>query len=271
MKRKFILLIEEFIGRLIGNSRFSIKFLSFIEQAVSRLLGKGWGSATVEKEFTAALSLLAHNNVNLCVDIGGNKGNYTEQIIKQAPACDVVIFEPATTNVETLRRKFANAPNVKIEQCAVSNEVGSATLYSNEDGSGLASLTQRRLEHLGIDFDNTEIIKTIKFEDYWKSALKSRNIDICKIDIEGHELEALAGFGEAIKHISVIQFEFGGCNIDTRNFFQDFWYFFQENGFDLHRISPIGLIPIPSYRAIDEFFSTTNYLAKRRYPTFLTE
>lgn len=240
------------------------KLLFFIERVAAYLLGKGWGSGTVKKEFAAALSLLDGKKVELCVDIGGNQGTYTEQIIKQAPSCDVVVFEPAKTNVEMLNLKFTNAPNVKIEQCAVSNEIGDATLYSNEDGSGLASLTQRRLDHFGIDFNNTESIKTIKFEDYWKVELKSRNIDICKIDIEGHELDALMGFGEAINHVSVIQFEFGGCNIDTRTYFQDFWYFFQENGFDLYRISPIGLIPIPRYRELDEFFSTTNYLAKRR-------
>lgn len=240
------------------------KLLFFIERSAAYLLGKGWGSSTIEKEFSAALSLLEDKKLGLCVDIGGNKGKYTEQIIKQAPSCDVVIFEPAKTNVETLSQKFSNISNVKIEQCAVSNEVGEATLYSNEDGSGMASLTQRRLDHFGIDFNNTESIKTIRFEDYWKVELKSKNIDICKLDIEGHELDALTGFGEAIKHVSVIQIEFGGCNIDTRTFFQDFWYFFQENEFDLYRISPIGLIPVPRYRELDEFFSTTNYLARRR-------
>ena len=240
------------------------KILFLFERLAAYLLGKGWGSATVKKEFSAALSLLKQNKVNLCVDIGGNKGAYSEQIIEKAPDCNVVIFEPAEINVELLRRKFSEVPNVKIEQCAVSNEVGGATLYSNEDGSGLASLTQRRLNHFGIDFNNTESIKTIKFEDYWKVELKSQNIDICKIDIEGHELDALAGFGEAIMHISVIQFEFGGSNIDTRTFFQDFWYFFQEHKFELYRISPIGLIHVPRYRELDEFFVTTNYLAKRK-------
>ena len=92
------------------------------------LLGKGWGSGTVEKEFSAALSLLQLNKVNLCVDIGGNKGTYTEQIIKKIPTCNVVVFEPAESNVEILRRKFSKSPNVKIEQCAVSNQVGDAIL-----------------------------------------------------------------------------------------------------------------------------------------------
>lgn len=240
-----------------------IKLLFFIERVAAHLLGKGWGSGTVEKEFSAALSLLQKNKVNLCLDIGGNKGSYTEQIIKKVPMCNVVVFEPAESNVELLRREFSSIPNVKIEQFAVSKEDGVSTLYSNEDGSGLASLTQRRLDHFSIDFNNTESVRTIRFEDYWKAELNSQNIDICKIDIEGHELDALVGFGEAIKHISVIQFEFGGCNIDTRTFFQDFWYFFQKHGFELYRISPIGLIRISRYRELDEFFSTTNYLAKR--------
>lgn len=235
------------------------------ERAAAYLLGKGWGAGTVEKEFLAALSLLQEKKINLCIDIGGNKGAYTEQIIKKAPACNVVVFEPAESNVELLRKKFSATSNVTIEQSAVTNEAADATLYGDADGSGLASLTQRRLDHFGIDFDHTESIRTIRFEDYWKAELNSRKIDICKIDIEGHELDALAGFGDAIKHISVIQFEFGGCNIDTRTFFQDFWYFFQEHGFELYRISPIGLIHIPQYRERDEFFITTNYLAKRKH------
>jgi len=240
------------------------QLLFYIERVAAYFLGKGWGSSTVRKEFAAAVSLLDEEKVSICIDIGGNKGTYSYEIIKNFFECKVVIFEPADSNVKLLNDKFSKFPNVTVEQAAVSNQIGDATLYSNEDGSGLASLTKRRLDHFGINFENTESVKTLRFEDYWKSVLNSQQIDICKIDIEGHELDALAGFGEAIKHISVIQFEFGGCNIDTRTFFQDFWYFFQENGFDLYRITPIGLIHIPRYRELDEFFITTNYLAKRR-------
>ena len=73
----------------------------------------------------------------------------------------------------------------------------------------------------------------------------------------------MLGFGVAINKISVIQFEFGGCNIDTRTFFQDFWYFFQDNGFDIYRVSPIGLIKVKKYNERDEIFTTTNYIAKK--------
>ena len=239
------------------------KLLFFIERASAHLLGKGGGGRTVAKEFSSAVSLLQNKKPILFIDIGGNQGIYTQEIAKQFPDCKVIVFEPSAKNIEVLNKKFLENKNIIIEQAAISNTTGDATLYSNEDGSPLASLTKRRLDHFGIDFDKTENITTLRFEDYWKSKLGSRKIDFCKIDIEGHELDALAGFGKAIDNISVIQFEFGGCNIDTKTYFQDFWYFFHKHDFKIYRISPIGLIQIKKYQELDEVFITTNYLAKR--------
>jgi len=85
-----------------------------------------------------------------------------------------------------------------------------------------------------------------------------------KLDIEGHELAALKGFGRALNVTRALQFEFGGCNIDTRTYFQDFWYFFRDQHFDLYRITPFGAERIRRYKERDEFFKTTNYIAVRR-------
>jgi hypothetical protein len=137
-------------------------------------------------------------------------------------------------------------------------------LHSDKEGSGLASLSKRKLDHFGIDFNLEERVEIIKFEDYWVNSLKKIEIDILKIDIEGHELFALEGLGSAIKHIKAIQIEFGGANIDTRTFFQDFWYFFVQHDYDLFRITPFGAQRIYNYKEQDEFFSTTNFIAIRR-------
>lgn len=244
---------------------FLDKIFNYLEIKFCNLQGKGWGGATVENEFNEALSLLSNKDPKLCIDIGGNVGSYTEQILKKVPNCSVVIFEPAQSNVAFLKEKFRDNSKIVIEKFAVANEKANKILYSNQDGSGLSSLTKRRLEHFGIDFSNSENITTIKFEDYWIEKLEKKNIDFCKLDIEGHEMDALIGFGEAINYIDLIQFEFGGANIDTRSFFQDFWYFFKKKNFDLFRISALGPIPIKRYKESDEFFSTTNYLAKKKF------
>ena len=88
--------------------------------------------------------------------------------------------------------------------------------------------------------------------------------DIVKIDVEGYELMVLRGFGEAIRNVRVLQFEFGGTNIDTKVFFRDLWRFFEEAGFDLYRITPLGVMRIEHYHERDELFIIANFIAVNR-------
>jgi hypothetical protein len=62
--------------------------------------------------------------------------------------------------------------------------------------------------------------------------------------------------------VRMVTFEFGGCNIDSRTYVQDFFYFFAAHGMRaMYRILPWGgLDPIPGYRETLEQFRTTNFL-----------
>jgi hypothetical protein len=65
--------------------------------------------------------------------------------------------------------------------------------------------------------------------------------------------------------IDIVTFEFGGCNIDTRTYFQDFWYFFSKASFDMYRITPSGYLhPLKAYSELHEQFRTTNFMAVTR-------
>lgn len=224
--------------------------------------GKGFGACSIENEIDS-LSFFLTKEPRLGVDIGGNIGNYSAFLRHSFPLLEIFIFEPSQTNTTKLSQRFKTDPLIHIIDSAVSNTSDTARLFSDKPGSGLSSLTQRRLDHFGTSFDTIELVKTIRFEDFWVNNLSSRFVDFVKLDIEGHELQALQGFGKAINSIGVIQFEFGGCNIDTRTFFQDFWYFFNPL-FVLYRITPFGPQLINDYRESDEYFCTTNFLAVRR-------
>lgn len=236
------------------------KLARFVESTAAHLQGKGYGSATIRKENQLVHSLLGKKS-RLAIDIGGNIGEYTAEIRRLNPDSEIHTFEPSATNIEKLNLRFAHDHKIKVLPFAISDSTGEATLFSDESGSGLASLTRRKLAHFNIEFNMKENVTTIKFEDYWRTELKKRDIDIVKIDIEGHELFALKSFGESVFSTKVIQFEFGGCNIDTRTYFQDFWYFFKERNFDLYRITPLNIEHIKRYRESDEYFRTTNYVA----------
>jgi FkbM family methyltransferase len=232
-----------------------------LEKFAAHLQGKGYGTATIARENQLVHQLLGRPPA-LVVDIGGNVGAYTAELRRRHPQAEIHVFEPSTTNLAKLRRRFGADPKISVQPFAVADEPRKATLFADESGSGMGSLAQRDLTHRGLEFEAQETVEVIRFEDYWRGPLASRPLDIVKIDIEGYELAALKGFGAALDQVAVLQFEFGGCNIDTRTYFRDFWALFQARGFQLYRITPRGLDPIVRYRESDEFFSTTNYIAR---------
>lgn len=246
------------LNRCISSLIF--KAARLLEKSAYYAQGKGYGSATIKQENKLVHQFLK-NAPALAIDIGGNIGEYSAELRRRNPNLEIHIFEPSSVNIEKLKKRFEGDKNVKVMPYAISNSEGSATLFSNRAGSPLGSLTKRKIEHHHIKFNEEEIVNTIKFENYWSNNLGKRNIDIVKIDIEGHELSALEGFGEALLNSHIIQFEFGGCNIDTRTFFQDFWNFFYDRNFKIYRITPFGSEKINIYREYDEFFSTVNYIA----------
>ena len=148
---------------------------------------------------------------------------------------------------------------------ALGKEAGEITLFSNSAGSGLASLTKRRLDHINIAFDRSEKVRVTTVDRYCAERNIAR-INLLKLDVEGHELDVLTGATELFRKnaIDMVTFEFGGCNIDTRTYFQDYFYFFQANGMLISRITPSGyLAPIAGYKELHEQFRTTNFVATR--------
>jgi FkbM family methyltransferase len=237
-----------------------LKTAQLIEKAAAYLQGKGYGSSSIQQENRLVRRLLARQP-KFAVDIGGNVGSYSAELRKYYPEMEIHIFEPSQKNVEQLNTRFADDSLIKINPVAVSDKTGNAVLFSDEPGSGMGSLVQRNLDHLEIEFEVMENVQTVRFEDYWVNILQRCELDIVKMDIEGYELSALMGFGDAILHTKLVQFEFGGCNVDTRAYFRDFFSFFVGNKFKIYRITPIGLQYLECYRESDEFFSTTNYIA----------
>jgi FkbM family methyltransferase len=246
-----------------STTRLLFRCFGVLERRCGYGQGKGYGTATIRREVAFVRKLLGRRPA-LAVDIGGNIGDYTAELARNAPDLEIHVFEPAPTNVVKLGQRFAATPGITVVPYGVSDVAGAATLHANEPGSGLASLTKRNLAHFNIEFEHADAVQVLRFEDYWLGPLAGRRVDIVKLDIEGHELAALQGFGRAIQHVAVLQFEFGGSNIDTRTFFRDFWLFFERTDFDLYRITPFGLEAIERYRESDESFSVTNFIAANR-------
>lgn len=234
---------------------------SKIEFYSALLQGKGYGSHTVKNEVRILNKLI--KNPSLVIDIGANIGDYANEVLNVWPNVEIHLFEPSKTNYQILQQRFA-LPHVVINNKALSNKSGTGYLYADKEGSGLASLGKRRLDHFEIEYKYKEEIEIITFENYFKYILSERSIDVIKLDVEGFEYDVLSGFGDALKSVKIIQFEFGGCNLDTKRTFQDFWYFFNDHGFSVNRVTPFGLQSLINYHEIDEYYSTTNFICIKK-------
>lgn len=199
-------------------------------------------------------------------DVGANVGKYTSALLAAADndALTVCAFEPSAATYGQLVERVQGFKNVRTFNLALGDVNAKQTLYTDADLSGLASIYKRNLEYRNIKMERTEIVQVCKIDDFC-SEQKIDAIHFLKLDVEGHELAALKGAKHMLSHgrIRFIQFEFGGCNIDSRTYFRDFFELL-NGAYTIFRIVKHGLCPITRYKESYEVFVTINYLAELR-------
>lgn len=198
-------------------------------------------------------------------DVGANIGNYSLEVLSVfGKDVRLYCFEPSTAAFTELAENISNYENVKAYNFGLGEKNETATLYSNSPGSGLGSVFARRLNHFCIEFKYKEEIELRRLDDFCNEKGIS-HINMLKLDVEGNELSVLKGAKQLIDlhSIDLIQFEFGGSNIDSKTYFQDFFYFLNPN-YRIHRVLRNGVVPIDKYKETYEIFITTNYLAVSR-------
>jgi len=194
-------------------------------------------------------------------DVGANLGKYAVELANVfSDKCIIYSFEPS---LETYNAMVKNVEsNNKIIPCnfGFGETETSLKLYTDRSQSGSASIYKRKLDHFNIEMSKHEEVSISTIDNF---CLKNNieKIHFLKLDIEGNEYNALLGAEKKLKEkkINFIQFEFGGCNIDSRTYFQDFWYLLKDD-YNFYRIVKNGLRPIKNYSESLEIFITINFL-----------
>lgn len=198
-------------------------------------------------------------------DVGANVGDYAHEVHELFGAqAELHCFEPSKATFEELTRRTSSIEGVVLNRLGVGSTTTSATLYTDGEGSTLASLYPRDLERFERSMDQTETIELVSVDDYCQ-AHSIEHIDLLKLDIEGNELEALRGASKMIDEgrIDFIQLEFGATTLAARVSFHDLWTLLSPR-FELYRIIKHGLHPIRRYEESCELFMYQNLVAIRR-------
>jgi FkbM family methyltransferase len=129
----------------------------------------------------------------VCVDVGAHIGWYTVQLAwLVGPEGLVVAFEPVAVHAHRLRRNLARngLANIEVVAVALSDRSGRAALWAEEIAPGLvggkSSLVRR-------SFPGHELEVPVDTLDAYVARRGLDRIDLLKVDVEGSELEVLAG------------------------------------------------------------------------------
>jgi len=157
--------------------------------------------------------------IEIFFDIGAHKGKYTDLILKEYNIKKAYLFEPQVKMFNFIKEKYKDKNFINVNSQGVSNKTESVSFYINKHNltSSLKKLNPKnkylnlksKLFNTSLDgmIENNLDIKTIKLNEFFLEN-NILNVDLIKIDTEGHEYEVLAGLEGRIKFIRAFLIEF---------------------------------------------------------------
>jgi FkbM family methyltransferase len=126
---------------------------------------------------------------SVALDVGANVGQTVTSIKRSFPRAEVYAFEPVRGTYEQLRHATSHLPDVRCYQLALSDREGELTIPV-VPGSVFNSIGSVRYEK-----DRRAIPETIRLTtlDRFVDEHHLGQVDLLKIDTEGHDLSVLSG------------------------------------------------------------------------------
>jgi FkbM family methyltransferase len=192
-----MILVKNIFFRIVGrdfSKYLKIKYVIFSVAAKYRLYEA--------VEMRALEKLLKQED--LAIDGGANFGIYSRRMAELVGEKGLVLsFEPLPFLCDFMRKDI-NQENIRIIPKALSNKNQELTLFIPYIGKGLLEPALASVEPLAMPALE-QIVECVKLDDHTD---EGRKVSFIKIDVEGHEMQALSG-GERTLRIDrpIVQFE----------------------------------------------------------------
>ena len=134
----------------------------------------------------------------LIMDIGANVGYTSVYFAHRYPRAHIIAVEPATSNIEWLRKNTGSYPNVRVVEAGIWSHRARLTLVDAN-----AKSSDFQLRECGADEDGIEAVTVNELLEL----AQSDYADIVKIDIEGGEKELFAENTDWLDKVDTIAIE----------------------------------------------------------------
>lgn len=156
-------------------------------------------------QLNSVFDLISNYRVTTFFDVGAHSGIYSLIIANKFNNIEIHSFEPVKFSFEKLNKNILinkNVQNINTYNFGLSNSNGTLDMKAYKKNNFI-QLGGFRVINQGDKLQNNYVTKATfkKGDDYFK--FKNRTIFL-KIDVEGHEMNALDGFSELIKNNKII-------------------------------------------------------------------
>jgi FkbM family methyltransferase len=209
--------------------------------------------------------LLKNHMVHHIVDGGAYIGTFSLDIAEVFPLATVYAFEPSHQSYELLVKNTAANHRIKPSRFALGAEPGKHIFYTN--ASPLTnSLSKTSIETLKYfqgfnDLQGQDEAEVITLQEFLAKE-QVHCVDLMKLDLQGHELQAIKGLGGMLNSIKLVYIEIEFLRIyENTPLFSEVESFLREKGFFFYQF--YGLVRSPDDGRLlygDAIFLNSNFI-----------
>ncbi len=134
--------------------------------------------------------------IDTIFDVGAHIGVTALEFSDAFPKARVYAFEPSLSNFERMKQNLIGKPDVQCFRFGMADQPNFATLFMDPRHPSMA-----RISNAGCN-GGTETVE-LDTIDRFCGTRKIVNIDVLKIDTEGHELQVLVGATQMLKQANI--------------------------------------------------------------------
>jgi FkbM family methyltransferase len=196
----------------------------------------------------------------VALDVGANRGEWSELVSSINPGCQVHAFEPSESTYAMLTARVGGLANVTTHRLGLGDQDAVAQFSDygpGATGSGFldrGALAGTAPRHVEVPQARLATVLGTYGID---------RVDFAKVDTEGYEMPILKAIPDvlAARRIDCVQFEYGGSWVIGGHNLGAAVALFAAHGYEVFRLMPAGVLPLRYAQDRDENFKYANFVA----------